>query len=101
MEEAARITLWARTCWRSSETRVTSVKAVSVLRSLKRLVATFGKSSHDTLNVTGAMSEPKLTSDAFSNFHFKVVILLFGWGGGNWVGLGNYKERLLNLFFVL
>ena len=50
---------------------MTSVKALSVLNSLNRLVATVGKSSHETLSVTGAMAEPILRGRCF---HFLVVI---------------------------
>ena len=44
--EEARMTLWASTCWPSSQARVTSVKSLSPLKSPKEEITLFLKSFH-------------------------------------------------------
>ena len=78
-EDAARMTLCARTCTRSSETRVTSVKLVSLLSRWNISFATFGKLSQDTFSVSTPMVGERLPQnpDGFIFQFTPLVLALF------------------------
>ena len=53
--EAAKITLWASTCWSSSHTRVTSVKSLSSLKFPNAVLILSWKSFHCTMCILSSM----------------------------------------------